>query len=327
MINVGRRAGLGLLAFLFGLAPSAALPAPASFSAWLLELRREALQAGIAPRTLDAALADVAPLPEVIAADRRQPETRLTFAAYRARVVNPTRIAQGRELLWRHRDLLAGIERRYRVPAALMVALWGIESSFGTRQGSYPVIAALATLAYDGRRAALFRRELLSALEILDRGDIEAGEMYGSWAGAMGQNQFMPSTYLRHAVDFDGDGRRDIWRSLPDMFASTANYLARAGWDDRQDWGREVALPPTLDDTPSGLDHRAPLAMWGRLGVRLPDGGALPALPTPASLLRMDGGEGSSFLVSGNFRVLMAWNRSTYFGLAAGLLADSLGDG
>lgn len=327
MLKLGRRAGLGLLASLLALAPPTARPAPASFSAWLFELRREALQAGIAPRTLDAALADVAPLPEVIAADRRQPETRLTFAEYRARVVNPARIAQGRELLRRHRDLLAAVERRYRVPAALMVALWGIESSFGTRQGSYPVIAALATLAYDGRRAALFRRELLSALTILDRGEIGVAEMHGSWAGAMGQNQFMPSTYLRHAVDFDGDGRRDIWRSLPDVFASTANYLARAGWDDRQGWGREVAVPPDLDGTPSGLDHRAPLTTWRRLGVRLPDGSTLPALSVPASLLRMDGDGGPSFLVSSNFRVLMAWNRSTYFGLAAGLLADSLGDG
>jgi membrane-bound lytic murein transglycosylase B len=143
----------------------------------------------------------------------------------------------------------------------------------------------------------------------------------------MGQNQFMPSTYLGYAVDFDGDGRRDIWRSLPDVFASTAHYLARSGWDARYLWGREVRVPAHLDGAPSGLGHRAPLAAWDRLGVRLPDGGRLPDAPLEASLLRMDEGAGPSYLVYDNFRALMAWNRSTYFGVAAGLLADSLKDG
>ena len=207
------------------------------------------------------------------------------------------------------------------------MALWGIESNFGERQGSYSVFAALATLAYEGRRAAFFRRELLSALQIADKGYADAAEMRGSWAGAMGQNQFMPSTYLGYAVDFDGDGHRDIWRSLPDVFASMSNYLDKSGWNASYIWGREVFAPDSIAASRTGLEHRASLATWEQRGVRLPDGAALPAADIQASLLRMDGGAGPSYLAYGNFRALMAWNRSTYFGVSVGLLSDSLKDG
>jgi membrane-bound lytic murein transglycosylase B len=326
MLGVTRRTGIRLLAALPWLASTAPAGAREPFAVWLDGLRREALAQGIAARTLDQALAGIEPIPAVIEADRRQPETRLTFAEYRRRVVSDSRIAKGRERLAAHRDLLARVEARYHVPAELIVALWGIESNFGERQGGYDVFAALATLAHEGRRASFFRRELLKALEIVDRGDIDADRMQGSWAGAMGQNQFMPSTYLGYAIDFDGDGRRDIWRSLPDVFASTANYLARSGWDGRYIWGREVAARG-VGAGRAGLEHRATLAAWEAAGVRLPDGGRLPAVPIQASLLRMDDGAGPSFLVYGNFKALMAWNRSTYFGVAVGLIADSLRDG
>jgi len=327
-MGISRRAlGESALALAWPWAAAPLAAAPRDFPRWVSELRREALERGIARRTLDEALADVRVLPEVIEADRRQPERRMSFTEYRQRVVSGTRIARGRELLAAHRDLLAAAERHYGVPAEMIVALWGIESSYGERQGSYPVFSSLATLAHDGRRAAFFRRELMSALEIVDRGHSDAARMQGSWAGAMGQNQFMPSTYLGYAVDFDGDGRRDIWRSLPDVFASTAHYLARSGWDVRYLWGREVRVPAHLDGDPGGLGHRAPLTAWDRLGVRLPDGGRLLEAPLQASLLRMDEGAGPSYLVYDNFRALMAWNRSTYFGVAAGLLADSLKDG
>ena len=318
------------LAFLASGASSLCLaPARAEdgFTAWLAEFRTEARHRGIKRGTFDAAFAGVGPVQSVVEADRRQPEGQMTFAEYRRRVVSDERIGRGRELIELHAPLLDRVERRFGVPAAVMVALWGIESNFGERQGSYSVFAALATLAYEGRRAKFFRGQLLSALEIADRGYADSGEMLGSWAGAMGQNQFMPSTYLGYAVDFDGDGHRDIWNSLPDVFASMANYLSRSGWDPTYRWGREVMAPAELAASRRGLEHKAPLPTWDRRGVRLPDGGSLPAIELPASLLCMDEGTGPSYLVYGNFRALMAWNHSTYFGISVGLLSDSLRDG
>ena len=309
------------------LAPRCDAAAGDPFSTWLADFRAEARGQGIDRRTLDLALGGISPLDSVIDADRKQPERRMTFEEYRRRVVSLDRIDRGRELLAQHASLLQRVESRYGVPSEVMVALWGIESNFGERQGSYDVFAALATLAYEGRRASLFRRELLSALEIAHRGYADVGTMQGSWAGAMGQNQFMPSTYLGYAVDFDGDGRKDIWNSLPDVFASMANYLSRAGWDARYIWGREVIAPPEISEKRVGLDQRAPLTTWRQRGVRLPDGGGLPEAEIPASLLRLDDDERASFLVYGNFRALMAWNRSTYFGVSVGLLSDSLRDG
>jgi membrane-bound lytic murein transglycosylase B len=322
-----RRAALGSLAvFLGGWSPAHAATSP-DFDEWLVGLKTEARKRGISREILDQAFVGVSPLPKVIEADRRQPESRMTFIEYRDRVVSTDRIERGRELLALHTPLLQGIEAHYGIPAPVMVALWGIESNFGERQGSYSVFAALATLAYEGRRAKFFRGELLSALQIANRGYADPGEMLGSWAGAMGQNQFMPSTYLGYAVDFDGDGHRDIWNSLPDIFASMANYLSRSGWDARYRWGREVIAPTNLSAGRQGLDHKAPLPTWERRGVRLPDGGSLPVVELSASLLRMDDGAGPSYLVYGNFRALMAWNRSTYFGVSVGLLSDSLRDG
>ncbi len=320
----------GALAILAGAAASSASPAMAAedpFRRWLGELRSEARAKGIDTAVLDAAFGGVRPIQSVIDADRRQPEGRMSFAEYRRRVVSADRVARGRELIELHAPLLRRVEDRYGVPPEVMVALWGIESNFGERQGGYSVFGALATLAYEGRRAAFFRRELLSALEIADRGYADAGEMRGSWAGAMGQNQFMPSTYLGYAVDFDGDGHRDIWRSLPDVFASMSNYLARSGWDARYIWGREVAAPASIAESRTGLEHRASLSAWQERGVRMPDGTRLPTVDLQASLLRMDGAAGPSYLAYGNFRALMAWNRSTYFGISVGLLSDSLKDG
>jgi membrane-bound lytic murein transglycosylase B len=307
------------------LAPRLAAAAE-SFPAWLDGLRDEARRAGIAPATLDRTLGGLKPIPRVIDLDRRQPETRLTFAEYRARVISDARVRRGRGLRRQHAALLERVAERYGVPAEVIVSLWGIESSFGDSQGSFPVIGALATLAWDGRRAGLFRRELIAALRILDRGDVSPGEMYGSWAGAMGQCQFMPSTYLAYAVDGDGDGRRDIWRSLPDIFASIANYLRAAGWNPGLRWGREVRVPPGAE-LPTGLDHEAPLDDWAKSGVRLADGGPLPAAPVEASLVAVDSGRGPSYLVYANFRAIMVWNRSTYFALSVGLLSDLVREG
>jgi membrane-bound lytic murein transglycosylase B len=189
------------------------------------------------------------------------------------------------------------------------------------------VVGALATLAYEGRRAAFFRKELLNALRILDQGDVTPAQMQGSWAGAMGQSQFMPSSYLAHAVDYDGDGRRDIWSTHADIFASIANYLAKAGWNSRHTWGRQVQLPDKLEALAAGLEIVRPLPEWHALGIRRANGHDLPMVALDASLLQMDDGQGPSYLVYNNFRVLMAWNRSTYFAVTVGELADLIDHG
>lgn len=301
--------------------------AAAEFRLWLDAFKQEARAAGIRPATLENALAGVEPVPRIVELDRKQPEGRLTFVEYRRRVVSDARIEKGRRLLREHEAVLAETEKRYGVPAEVIVALWGIESSFGEFKGRFPVVTALATLAHDGRRADFFKGELISALKIIDGGDITAPEMFGSWAGAMGQSQFMPSTYVSFAVDADGDGRRDIWTSLPDIFASMANYLSRSGWDRRYIWGREVSAGATALRH-EGLDDGLPLARWGELGVRRPNGGSLPKADIEAWLVAMDdakeGGAGPTYLVYENFQVLLRWNRSRYFATSVGLLADRL---
>jgi membrane-bound lytic murein transglycosylase B len=298
------------------------------FDQWLQGVRTEAEQHGIGSGTLDRVLADLEPIDEVIEKDRKQPESRLTFREYNQRVLSEERVRQGRQLLREHRELLDRIAADYAVQPRFIVALWGIESSYGTITGGYPVVGALATLAYEGRRAELFRGELLHALRILDAGDIEVERMTGSWAGAMGQSQFMPSSFQRLAVDYDGDGRRDIWTSLPDVFASIANYLAKAGWDGRHTWGRAVALREAGKVRKvEGLDVVKPLPEWQSLGVRRINGRDLPAVRLDASLLLTDDGAGPAYLVYDNFRVLMTWNRSTYFALTVGELADLISHG
>ncbi len=309
----------------------ALLAGPASaqqpFPVWLEGVRQEALAQGISPETLAKALDGLEPIERVIELDRRQIEGRISYREYRDRVLSKERIEHGRELMREHRELLERVAADYGVQPRFIVALWGIETNYGAWPGNTPVIGALATLAYEGRRADFFRRELLQALHILDDGNITLEAMQGSWAGAMGQSQFMPSSYARNAVDYDGDGRRDIWGSLPDVFASIANYLAKSGWDDRRTWGREVGLPAALDAGLDGLAVRRSLPAWQELGVRRADGSALPFVALDASLLRTDGGQGPAYLVYPNFRVLMAWNRSTYFGLTVGQLADLVSHG
>jgi membrane-bound lytic murein transglycosylase B len=323
VLGIANGLRLGLLAGLTCVLPlELALAETRPFDVWLEELRKDALKEGIGAETLTATLTGLAPIERVIELDRRQPEGRFTFQQYNERVLSPSRIERGRELYREHRALLDRVAADYGVQPRFIVALWGIESSYGSYDGDYPVIGALATLAYDGRRASFFRGELLNALRIVDQGHIAIEHMTGSWAGAMGQSQFMPSSYHAYAIDYDRDGQRDIWTSLPDVFASIANYLARAGWNDDYTWGREVLLPARLSSELIGLDASRPLPEWQRLGVRRIDGTDLPSVPLKASLLSTDDGQGPAYLVYDNFRVLMAWNRSTYFGLTVGELAD-----
>ena len=310
-----------LLASLSSIAPASAAE---DFASWLQGLRRDALAQGIRPSTLDRALAGIEPLQRVIELDREQPETTVTYGDYLSRVVSSERREAAREKLRQNRAVLAEIGRRYGVQPRFIVALWGIETSFGQVTGKFPVIAALATLAYDGRRSSFFRQELIDALRIIDRDNVDPKDMLGSWAGAMGQSQFMPSSYLLYAVSFSGDGRRDIWHRREDVFASIANYLAQSGWRGDETWGREVRLPAGFAAALLGTGVKKSLAQWSRLGVRRADGGPLPRGTLEASILRPGGDQGPSVLVYGNYRVLLKWNSSNYFASAVGLLADSM---
>ena len=296
-----------------------------SFTQWREGVRKEALSLGISAATFEAAFADVEPIPRIIELDRSQPEVTLSFAQYVERVVPESRVAKGRELLAEHRDLLEPIGREYGVPPRFIVALWGIETNFGQYLGGFPVVAALATLAYDGRRSAYFRQELLNALRILEDGHITTDAMMGSWAGAMGQSQFMPSSFVRYAVDHDGDGKRDIWGTQGDVFASAANYLAQAGWRAGETWGRHVALPAGFDHALTGLEVKRTLAEWQALGLRRADGGDLPQAAISGSVVLPVGEGGPAYLVYDNYRTIMRWNRSFYFATSVGLLADGIG--
>lgn len=305
--------------------PAMANPQP--FDQWLAGIRGEAAQAGISPATINAALSDIRPLQKAIELDRKQPEKKITFAQYKNNIVNQARIDKGRRLMRQHAAQLRRVEQQYGVAPQYIVALWGIETNFGSNTGGFSVVEALATLAWEGRRAEFFKTELFNALKIIDAGHISAGAMKGSWAGAMGQNQFMPSSFNAYAVDGNGDGRRDIWGTLDDVFASSANYLAKSGWTAGERWGRRVRLPSGFSADMIGLDTQKTLAEWSRLGVRLPGGGALPGDDMTASIVAPDGVTGDAYLAYNNYRTIMKWNRSTYFATSVGLLADAIASG
>lgn len=294
------------------------------FTSWLHGLRREALVQGISSATLDTAFANLAPMQKVLAKQQHQPEATESLDTYLHRRISPERVAAGRQKLIDHQRLLERISRQYRVPPRFIVALWGLESDYGRNMGNIPVIPALATLAYAGKRSAYFRRELLVALRILDQGHVTPVEMTGSWAGAMGQCQFMPWNFSRRAIDFDGDGRRDIWSNPADVLASIANFLSKLGWRDDLTWGREVALTGKI--APSLIHPKVAknLREWQQLGVRRADGRDLPQRSIPGSLIRPPRTH-RVYLVYANFAVLLKWNKSSYFGVSVGQLADQLG--
>jgi membrane-bound lytic murein transglycosylase B len=307
--------------------PSAAAPAaPAgeTYDAWLQGARRDAAAAGISQSTLEAAFANLQPIQKVLDLETTQPEVKLTFAQYLARTVTDQRAAQGQKLLAEYRPLLEKVSATYGVQPQYIVALWGVESDYGRVTGGFPVIGALATLAYGSERKDMFRTELMDALRILDEKDIALDAMSGSWAGAMGQCQFLPSSFLHYAVDFSGDGKRDIWTNQADVFASIANYLHSYEWHGDLAWGHAVRLPAGLDSNLIDWKSARPVAEWQRLGLRNPDGSDLAASPVPLALVASDGVTGPAYLVSFNFTVIMKWNRSTYFATSVGLLADSI---
>ncbi len=296
--------------------------AASSFDAFLAGVGAEARREGIAAGTVQAAFAGVRPNARVLELDRHQPEFTLTWAQYRARVLPPARLALGREVYLRQQGLLAQVQQRYPVWPGVVMGIWGLESGFGAKTGSFGIVEALATLAYDGRRAVFFRGELINALRILDAGDVSPRGMTGSYAGAMGQPQFMPSSYLSYAVDFTGDGRRDIWHSEPDVFASIANYLARSGWQPGVPWGQPVMVPAGFTGE-SGRDRRLSLGEWMARGVRREDGTRFKRDDVEGALVLPDGPGGDAFMTYANFHVIRRYNPSDFYALGVGLLGNA----
>ena len=305
-------------------AQSEEMPTPPDFAVWLEQFRQEALAKGISQASLDAALGEARLLPEVLERDQRQPEFFDTFLNYLDKRVSPLRLEQGQAALIEHQALLDEIQARYGVPASVLVAFWGLETNYGGYLGNHPVPLALATLAFDPRRGAFFRGELLQALRIIDAGHVAAADMKGSWAGAMGQVQFMPSTYLRYAVDGDGDGRKDLWASLPDALNSAAHFLSELGWRPGERWGREVLLPESFDWDLARPGVKKRVDEWAALGVLRADGDTLPDSDMQGAIVLPQGHAGPAFLVYRNFEVMMAWNRSINYALAVGHLSDRL---
>lgn len=296
------------------------------FERWVAGFSAEARKAGIDTTTLEGAFANVRFLPHVVELDRAQPEFTRTVVDYLGNAVSAQRIARGREKLRQLRPVIDPIAARYGVPAETLVAIWGMESNYGSFVGDIPTIDALATLGFEGRREVWARSQLLAALKILQNRDIDREQMLGSWAGAMGQTQFLPSNFLAYAVDADGDGRRDLWGSLPDVMASTANFLVRSGWQAGQSWGLEVRLPDNFDYARANPDVQQPTSQWGGEGVQSMKGEPLPAIPA-SSIFLPAGARGPAFLVGPNFSTILRYNNSTSYALAVSLLAQQLDHG
>ncbi len=303
-------------------APGAA--AGDDFQACLARLQDQARARDLPPAIVEEVIPGMQQQERVLELDRRQPEFMQTFGRYLALRVTDTRIEQGREKLAEHADLLASLRERYGVPGHYLVAFWGLETNYGGYLGTMPTLDSLATLACDPRRSDYFTAEFLTALELMERENLTPEQMQGSWAGAMGHTQFMPSAYWQYALDGDGDERADLWRSETDALTSAAHFLNRLGWEPDLRWGREVLLPNDFDYLQAGSGAWRPLAEWSADGLRRTDGRPLPAADVDAMLLVPAGADGPAFLVYRNFEVIMRWNRSESYAISVGLLADRI---
>lgn len=321
-------------------APAIDAKVRAEFQVWLEGVRKEARDIGISEDVVKTALADVEPVARILERDRKQAEFTITLKRYRDRVITPANIKAGRAKGQLHKALLEAVAARYGVQPRFILAIWGIETRFGAVEATMPVIPAVATLAFDRRRSAYFREQLMATLKMLHRGYIDLPNLKGSWAGAMGQPQFMPSSYLAYAQDFDGDGRRDIWSNEGDVFASIANYLAKHGWSDDLTWGREVqasaavkqAAAKTYDPKRRGcramknMSSKRSLPEWAARGVKRADGGALPTRNIPAAMVLPDGVDGPAYLVYDSYVPILRYNCAHLYAVTVGELSDALND-
>ncbi|MCF2949775.1 lytic murein transglycosylase [Paraglaciecola aquimarina] len=314
---------------LFSVVFSNILWAKPSFDEYVLDLKQQAIAKGYASDFVEQAFSQVKLRETVVKADKNQPETKITLDKYLATRVPDWKVQKAVKLLNENKAILDKVEQKFGVQKRFIVALWGNESNFGSIQGKHPVISSLVSLAYDGRRETLFKKQLFAALDILQQGHISQDKFVGSWAGAMGQSQFMPTSFLNYAVDFDGDGKKDIWQNKADVFASIANFLKSEGWSDKYTWGRQVKIPDNFDLSMIGLQRDAfkPLSEWHKLGVTRYSGDDLPQANLSASLLAPDGPKGRIYLVYENFHTLMKWNRSSYFGVSVSYLSDRIKKG
>jgi len=311
--------GLIILGFLLPLSGQAK---QLSWRQWLSELKIEAVQKGIEPQLFDDVFRGVRPNKRVLHFDRTQPEKRLTFKKYRRTRADAYRIRLGQKKFRRYQPLLEEVQQKYGVDACFIVSIWGLESSYGHFMGSFSVIKSLATLAYDKRRSEFFRRELLIALRIVQDGHISSDRFKGEWAGASGQSQFLPSSWRRYAVDYDGDGRKDIWTTHGDVFASIANYLASNGWGAGQPWAEEIRLPRGLDQSLIDNKEKKLIRDWQQLGIRKSDGSPLDAEHLEGQIVIPYGGP--SFMAYPNFRVLQTYNRSKFYVGTVGYMAEKI---
>ncbi|MBA3756822.1 MAG: lytic murein transglycosylase [Nitrosomonas sp.] len=315
---------LGILVFSSWVSAQTYSDSNQQFNECLSRIGSQAKTEGISDKTVQKVLGNAKHNQRVIDLDRRQPEFTQTFANYFNTRINDERVQRGRELLTRHRALLNKIQQETGVPAQYLVSFWGLETNYGGHFGDWSVTDSLATLACDPRRSSFFTQELLNAMRIVDAGDISPDRMIGSWAGAMGHMQFMPSTFLRYAKDMDGDGRRDLWGSIPDAMGSAANFLRQLGWITDLNWGQEVRLPPSFDYSLAGRDQMPSQAEWAKLGVATISGTPLAPTEQKAALLVPAGHQGPAFLVTKNFYIIMRWNRSEFYALSVGHLADRI---
>jgi membrane-bound lytic murein transglycosylase B len=311
----------------------------AEFKDYLVNLKEEAIAKGYETSLIDSAFATATYKEKVVSADKNQPEVKETLETYLPKRVPQWKIDRARKLYAENKDILEQVAKEFGVQARFIVALWGLESNFGTIQGGHNVISSLVTLAFDGRREALYKRQLWAALDILKSGHITLDKFKGSWAGAMGQTQFMPTSFNAYAIDYNNDGRKDIWTTKEDAFASIANYLKQEGWNDSLTWGRQVMLPDNFDNKYILVrgtktrkqwleywnDSERSLDEWQALGVRRADGTALPNVDVRAALVMPDDINGRMYLAYDNYKVLMHWNRSYYFATSVGYLSDRIG--
>jgi len=302
-------------------------PTEGGFQTWVSQFRAEAANAGISPATIQTAFNGIRLNHDVMKRDAFQPEFVKPIWGYLETAVSDLRVKNGRKKMKQHQALLNEIAARYQVPPQLITAIWGLETAYGITFGGFNVIEAMATLGYHGRRSQFGRTQLMAALEIIDNGDIAASQMQGSWAGGMGHTQFIPTSFQSRAVDYDNDGKRDIWNSLPDVFASTGNFMQRAGWQANETWGAPVTLPEGFDWALADRAVKKSVAEWAALGVKAKQGGALPASSGEAWILLPAGHRGPAFIALPNFRAIMRYNNSTAYALGISLLADRIAGG